>query len=1339
MIGCCSTINCVLFRIKMLIRKEQGKLVQPKNNAGNGFGGGMMHHEVAQPFTRAPRFQASYTTTPRPSLPPSSVDYEYDEDYYYNDDDDEPTNNGHQIANIHRGEAIADFNVNTVDNDYEQYYYSDDGEEPEFMQFHEEDEAPRPTPRPSFGTTFAPSFSKPPFAPPPTMNMEVEDYYYDDDAAPGPQLAPQQPLRQQQHQQYQFETDYDDYEYYSDEAPSILKRRVLQHQPPPSSSSDYNGYANEAIQDQYQQSVEEGKTGGSRGTTTNTDIKKHVDRSSSPLTTTKYHDHITFSKLFLPHLRSPSSILYTLLPPPKNLARRGRKRPKKVIGQRRKASSPQKKRRRANKSSNRRKVEEMAVEIVEAETVRPWWSHFRSLTLQTPAPNAMIKQQRTSSISENEPDEGLLKIPVTSGRRRSRPHAAKPSPKKDFFNGHQSMIGKNHESTTMTKKLFDKLLFALDKEAYFPAKLPTRGSTDHSVDQSLIYEENASSLDAFKLNHMISKRRGMGLDAKKGSTSSSRKQQQQLRTGRRRWRNTSRSNINRKKQKKNNRHRHRHRYGTRLKEARENQQKKGKVTTTKNKAEIRTLIKDVFHDLDEMDSLSLLVDDYEEDVPNYDDDDANTDNTEIAPLAPMYLTPDISPMTSWPIIDEVETQNQEEEEASWEDKAVRSWHQKLHLAKLASWMKAKAQIEASHLAESMVMAAMEQQKKNVKKDYEVLPQGEDPKIPKFKSRTTTTTTTEAQRLPMKQGTLDGIMLELGVIEDQVKEPPEHKQPQDFQSGSFDFSLDLMDDEKGGSNVEEMPKVNKTTSSSGSGLEVDGITFLPDSEEEEDIYTNTFPGTYQGGEEKDGFIYDDFYDDNFPLVDDAVIEFQEEQWSDEGPSKHPIIIHDGSNRQQQHHFPPHYQPHDLDFTTIDFPDNILPVRQQHHPSADKGHGQHGNFDAPTLCYLPPCHQGHKPVDIYDATESTGHYDHHHGHHGPLKAVYPNLIARRRPPNLFTRPAKIEPPLPPLIPTYIGPYTDATTSHSYSTFSSSHLPPKAVELKNHHTTHDHISSAFSTSSPEDEEKRWSLGTPTDSIDHPTTTAGHLPFDVAHHGSVGLHTKNVYLPPPSSRTTSTTAKPASQVSTNRIITFQPHPTYVSSTPSFLTSSTTDPYSTLAPPSHSSTITITTTTQKPTIVIQTATTQQPYFVLLQKKKKNTTTPPPLKSQSPIITQGLQHFSFSSAFLSQLPIIKAPSISQEPEGVDQQTIPAIHVGQFLEEKHDTISSSSWPSLLLGPVTAVPGRSVSASPSYNEDDSSGSNRMAPITTSPVQMSLIVPCLHPETGQKKSCLLVRSRN
>ena len=54
-----------------------------------------------------------------------------------------------------------------------------------------------------------------------------------------------------------------------------------------------------------------------------------------------------------------------------------------------------------------------------------------------------------------------------------------------------------------------------------------------------------------------------------------------------------------------------------------------------------------------------------------------------------------------------------------------SWRQKLHLAKLAAWMKAKAQMEASDLASSLVPLMLPAVKNT--DDHDILPQGEDKK------------------------------------------------------------------------------------------------------------------------------------------------------------------------------------------------------------------------------------------------------------------------------------------------------------------------------------------------------------------------------------------------------------------------------------------------------------------------------------------------------------------------------------------------------------------------------------------------------------------------------------
>ena len=56
-------------------------------------------------------------------------------------------------------------------------------------------------------------------------------------------------------------------------------------------------------------------------------------------------------------------------------------------------------------------------------------------------------------------------------------------------------------------------------------------------------------------------------------------------------------------------------------------------------------------------------------------------------------------------------------------------------------------------------------------------------------------------------------------------------------------------------------------------------------------------TFKEDDEKDGFLYNDFYEGDFPLVDDAVFDYEEEWFDDPGATKEGIIIHDGKNHHQ----------------------------------------------------------------------------------------------------------------------------------------------------------------------------------------------------------------------------------------------------------------------------------------------------------------------------------------------------------------------------------------------------------------------------------------------------------
>ena len=109
------------------------------------------------------------------------------------------------------------------------------------------------------------------------------------------------------------------------------------------------------------------------------------------------------------------------------------------------------------------------------------------------------------------------------------------------------------------------------------------------------------------------------------------------------------------------------------------------------------------------------------------------------------------------------------------------------------------------------------------------------------------------------------------------------------------------------------------------------------------------------EKTDPYLYDDFHDEDFPLVDDAVFDYEEEWFDDPLPKHSGIIIHDGrKNKNNNHHLHEH--------------NNHQPHRNKNKISANK------------LCYLPPC-DPYSPDAI-----NHGHDDHHHGSHHPEHVLH-----------------------------------------------------------------------------------------------------------------------------------------------------------------------------------------------------------------------------------------------------------------------------------------------------------------------------------------------------------------
>ena len=131
--------------------------------------------------------------------------------------------------------------------------------------------------------------------------------------------------------------------------------------------------------------------------------------------------------------------------------------------------------------------------------------------------------------------------------------------------------------------------------------------------------------------------------------------------------------------------------------------------------------------------------------------------------------------------------------------------------------------------------------------------------------------------------------------------------------------------------------------------------------------------------KGGFLYDsdDFFgndQEDFPLVDDALLDYEEEWLDDPKHPPSPIIIHDG----KPHHPPdfPHFQPHPIPHSEVHF---STPASPPHHDEGPRIHQR--------LCFLPPCDPGDlrlaspTPIPTPLPPLHEPHSPNHHEHIGP----------------------------------------------------------------------------------------------------------------------------------------------------------------------------------------------------------------------------------------------------------------------------------------------------------------------------------------------------------------------
>ncbi len=326
------------------------------------------------------------------------------------------------------------------------------------------------------------------------------------------------------------------------------------------------------------------------------------------------------------------------------------------------------------------------------------------------------------------------------------------------------------------------------------------------------------------------------------------------------------------------------------------------------------------------------------------------------------------------MIDEVKAENH-----------LQSWHRKLHMAKLAAWMKARAQEEAADLAQSIM-----QMKKNKQ------------------SLVTTTETDEYDILPQA-----------------VESKPE--QLSDYQ----DIQAPVKDSVKAALNASAPSLIN-----------VDGIDFGPE--------------------------YDDFYDEEFPLVDDAVIPYQEEDdyfpSDDDLELPHDIIIHDAHHLEDKLKNDCFLPPCHVKGAFPTFNKGTQSYHHDHfHEELKYPEELHHHVD---FHHFKDHHAHKKP--LYH-----NHFDLHHysdyGHRlGPkVTTAFPNLLPKPKPKYgpLVTKLPHLLPkkPLPPPLPPYIAPPKKKHHSLNSLTLDGLDIVTHHGSLGVHFTPPSSVVSSTTTSSP------------------------------------------------------------------------------------------------------------------------------------------------------------------------------------------------------------------------------------------------------------------------------------
>ena len=248
------------------------------------------------------------------------------------------------------------------------------------------------------------------------------------------------------------------------------------------------------------------------------------------------------------------------------------------------------------------------------------------------------------------------------------------------------------------------------------------------------------------------------------------------------------------------------------------------------------------------------------------------------------------------------------------------------------------------------------------------------------------------------------------------------------------------------------------------------------------------------ENTDPYLYDDFHEGDFPLVDDAVFDYEEE-WFDDGPlpPHSGIIIHDGSknkNNNYNHNLYEHNNNHRDNKNTItasklcylppcdpyspdainhghdnDLPHHHLEKQHAFHEHIHHDHRLHPQpvHHVTALHHPEPLHYDHHPQPFHHQNFIStspppdfnhGHYQHvvHHQHHPTprIKTVYPNLIPRPRPsflppvhnPNWSTKLSTTPTPTTTQIPHLLSTIGYELPSLSLNALFSSLTPPSTT---------------------------------------------------------------------------------------------------------------------------------------------------------------------------------------------------------------------------------------------------------------------------------------------------------